>query len=303
MIAGGTVVRVLQAGNMLGEGVTWAHREGALYWTDIEAATLWRYRPADREVRQWLLPERLASFALCSSEGWLLLGLSKRLALFHLDSCRLIHVADVEPSLPTRLNDGACDREGRFVCGTMDTSNPCQAIGGLYRLDTDFSLERLPLGDFAISNSLAFSPNGRALYFSDSARRTIQRCAYARNGDLGPPQMFVDLGAADGVPDGAAVDAEGCLWSAHWGMGRIVRYRADGTEDMRIRVPVSQPTRVAFGGPDLRTLFITSAREGLTDAELRREGSAGDLFAIEPGPRGVVEPLFAGDPERLAAAI
>jgi len=106
---------VLEAGNRLGEGVLWCPRAQALYWTDIHAATLWRYTPGDGGTRQWRLPERLASFALCEADGWLLLGLASQLAFFQLDSGLLLPIVEVEPGLPTRLNDGVCDRQGRFV--------------------------------------------------------------------------------------------------------------------------------------------------------------------------------------------
>ena len=300
MIASMAAVSILRTGNQLGEGVLWSRRESALYWTDIETATLWRYFPVTAAVQRWCLPERLACIALCASDGWLLLGLSKRLALFNIASNRLIPLMDVEAELPTRLNDGACDREGRFVFGTMDENSPPQEIGGFYRLHSDFRLERLPLSSVAISNSLAFSPDGRILYFCDSKNRKILCCDYSSDGQVGTPRLFVDLGRLQGVPDGAAVDAEGYIWSAQWGMSRVTRYRPDGTEDMHIDVPASQPTRVAFGGTELQTLFITSARQGLTSAILQQEKFAGDLFAVDPGPRGVGEAPFAGDPELAA---
>ena len=172
---------VVEAGNMLGEGIVWCERAQALYWTDIHAATLWRHTPASGETRQWHLPERLASFALCEADGWLLLALASRLAFFRLADGALYTIREVEPELPTRCNDGACDRRGRFVFGTLHEpadGGPKQAIGGFWRLNAELTLEKLPLESVAISNSLAFSPDGGTLYYCDSLARTIRCCGH-----------------------------------------------------------------------------------------------------------------------------
>ncbi|OOG58502.1 gluconolaconase [Rhodanobacter sp. B05] len=293
---------VLAAGNQLGEGVLWCARAQALYWTDIPAATLWRYTPHDGSTRQWALPERLASFALCEADGWLLLGLASQLAFFHMESGELQPIVAVEAGLPTRLNDGVCDRQGRFVFGTLH--EPLQGesqrpVGGFYRLNADLALERLPLPTVAISNSLAFSPDGATLYYCDSPTRRIQCCDYHADGSVGAARTFVDLAGIEGEPDGSTVDAEGGLWNAQWGMSRVVRYRPDGSEDTVVHVPTRQPTRAAFGGPALDTLYITSAREGLSADRLREEPLAGALFAVTAGVRGISEARFAGVPGRV----
>lgn len=293
--------RALAAGNALGEGIVWCPRTQALYWTDIQAATLWRHRPDSGATETWPMPERLASFALCARPDWLLLGLATRLAFLHLPSGALEPIAEVEPGLPTRLNDGACDRQGRFVFGTLDESSPKRPIGGFYRLGTDLTLQRLPLGGVAISNSIAFSPDGGTMYFCDSPTRRIRRCDYGADGTLGAPCDFVDLGDVDGEPDGSAVDAEGGLWNAQWGLGRVVRYRPDGCPDCIVEVPAMQPTRPAFGGPRLDTLYVTSARDGLSARALREDPGAGDLFAATVPVQGLPEPVFAGSPRSADA--
>ncbi|TAM19102.1 MAG: SMP-30/gluconolactonase/LRE family protein [Rhodanobacter sp.] len=288
---------VLEAGNVLGEGIVWCDRAQALYWTDIQAGTLWRHAPASGETQHWVLPERLASFALCEADGWLLLALASRLAFFRLADGALHTVCEVEPKLPTRCNDGACDRQGRFVFGTLHEpagGGPKQAIGGFWRLDGDLSLQRLPLESVAISNSLAFSPDGGTLYYCDSPTRIIRCCEYGDT--VGPSRNFVDLRGISGEPDGSCVDADGGLWNAQWGMGRVVRYHPDGREDRVIPVPAHQPTRPALGGAALDTLYVTSARDGLDATELAADPLAGALFAARIDARGLPEPRFAGRP-------
>jgi L-arabinonolactonase len=288
---------VLDARNTLGEGVIWCTRSQSVYWTDIHRGVLWRLHPASGNTRQWTMPERLASFALCEDDGWLLLGLASGLAFFHLESEALIRIADVEAGLPTRLNDGACDREGRFVFGTLHEpadGEARRAAGHFYRLHADLALETLPLGQVAISNSIAFSPDGGTMYYCDSTTRIVSRCRYGD--ELAYAQTHIDLSDQHGEPDGSAVDSEGGLWNAEWGSGRVVRYNRDGTQDLVITVPTPQPTRIAFGGERLNMLYITSARDGLSADALAQDPYAGGLFAVEVPFTGLPEPHFAGRP-------
>ncbi len=289
-------VRVIaDIANELGEGVTWCTTEHCLYWTDIAQAQLWRYHPADGDMRTWPMPERLGCLALTQTPGWLLLGFASRLALWHVDSGECIHLHTIEPNSSTRINDGACDRSGRFVFAMFDEAAPKRPIGGIYRLARDFSLQRLPLPGVAIGNGIAFSADGTRLYYCDSAEGLIRYCDYAVDGRLGAPQIFAAVD--QGEPDGAAVDANDHLWSAHWGASRLVRYAPDGRVDRIVDVPVRQPTRCAFGGADLQRLFVTSAWLGLDAAARARDAQAGALLAIENlGIRGLPEPRFAGDP-------
>ncbi|CAH2927401.1 MAG: L-arabinolactonase (EC [uncultured Paraburkholderia sp.] len=280
----------------LGEGATWCAKTGRFYWTDIEGARLWRYDPADERSTSWAMPERLATFALCADPHYLLLGLASRLAFFDLATGETHHIVDVEPGLNTRVNDGRCDRQGRFVFGTKDEGSPLQAIGGFYRLDHDLTLERLPLPAPAISNSIAFSPDGATMYYCDSPTREIRACDYGADGSVANDRLFTRLTDANGEPDGSTVDRDGGLWNAQWGGGRVVRYGADGVETERVDVPTVQPSCVALGGAQLGKLYITSARVGLDAAALAGDSRAGGVFIATPARRGLPEPVFLGAP-------
>ncbi len=290
----------VQAGNQLGEGVVWCDRAQALYWTDIHASMLWRYVPASGAVRSWPMPERLASFALCVADGWLLLALASRLAFLNADNGELREICALPIAPDARANDGACDRQGRFVFGTMH--EPAQGskrpVGQFLRLDADLTLHALPLPRVAIANSVAFSPDGATMYFCDSLQKKIERCEYGD--EIGAVATFVDLRSLEGgEPDGTCVDSEGGVWNAQWGASRVVRYLADGRENRVVALPTAQPTRAAFGGPALSTLYVTSAHDGMSGAVRSLDRHAGDVFAFEPGVAGLREPRFAGDPDAV----
>ena len=275
----------------LGECVLWCDRLRALYWTDIEGATLSRWNADAGRTRIWILPERLGSFALCGEPGQLLLGLASGIALFDLEREAMTPIIPVEPKLPnTRINDGRCDAQGRFVFGMF---NPAAApIGLFYRVRADLSIEALPLPAVGVANSIAFSPDGTRMYFADSPTRIIQCVDYGAGGSLGAPRTFVRLGAHEGFPDGSAVDAEGGLWNAQWDGGCVVRYGADGIPTDRIALPARRPTCPAFGGAGLDRLFVSSARIGLDEAALLAQPGSGGVFALSPGRRGLAEHRF-----------
>lgn len=305
MNAGTTRARLLvDSRNALGEGSTWCSRTGALYWTDIEGARLWRHLPAGHRqgerTESWPMPERLACFALTGLDDTILVGLATHLAFFDLRSGACDKIVDVEPGLNTRLNDGRCDRAGRFVFGMKDEGSPPRPIGGFYRLNTDLTLERLALPPAAIANSIAFSPDGARMFFCDSPSREIRVCDYRDDGSVANVRVFARLTDATGEPDGSTVDAEGGVWNAQWGGARVVRYGTNGEETERIEMPTAQPSCVAFGatGAVLDTLFITSARVGLDESALSEDPFAGGVFTAPTRRAGLPEPRFAGMPRR-----
>lgn len=279
----------------LGECVLWCERTGRLLWTDIPAATLWTYTPATGRTASWPMPERLCCFALTGSDDRLLLGLASGLAFFTFSSGKVTRICDVEPGMPsTRLNDGRCDRQGRFVFGMFNQAdNPKHALGGFYRLNLDLSLERLPLPNAAIANSICFSPNGRRMYFADSAQKAILYADYNPcSAEVGRVHTFVAADTVPGEPDGATIDADGYLWSTRWGAGIVARFAPDGRLERTVSLAASQPSCPAFGGPDLATLFVTSAHVGMSDSERAAAPSSGALFAQALDVRGLPESRF-----------
>ncbi|WP_175673413.1 SMP-30/gluconolactonase/LRE family protein [Burkholderia ambifaria] len=287
-----SATRLADTRNTLGEGATWCDKTHALYWVDIEGAQLWRCRADGSDLTQWPMPERLACFALTHDPDVLLVGLATQLAFFDLRSGAFTRIVDVEPELPTRLNDGRCDPSGAFVFGMKDESgDPPRAVGGFYRLNADLTLERLALPPAAIANSIAFSPDGSKMYFCDSLVREILVCDYGRAGVAGV-RPFARLTDADGDPDGSTMDRDGGLWNAQWGGRRVVRYAADGVETERIAVPTAQPSCVTLDGEG--RLYVTSARVGLSDDALASDADAGGVFVAQTRHAGLPTARFAG---------
>jgi L-arabinonolactonase len=275
----------------LGECPLWCDRTNSLWWTDIESRSISR-RGADGEVKHWSLPEKVGSFALCADDARLLLGLASGIALFDPSNGRMSELVPLNAGDPEiRINDGRCDRQGRFVFGLFNKA--AAPVGHFYRVSGDLRIERLPLPPAGVGNSIAFSPDGTTMYYADSPTRTIFSVDYRADGSLGEPRVFVVLPADAGFPDGSTVDAQGGLWNAQWMGSCVVRYDSTGRETARFALPVSKPTCPAFGGPQLDELYVTSARIGLDSDALQREPSAGGVIALTPGWRGLPESRFA----------
>jgi len=279
----------------LGEGIVWSPRLRSLLWTDIEQSTLWMYRPHDQMTRQWSLPDRLGSFAVCES-GRLLLGLAKSLAFADLDAAsgpelRVLSIVPIEPRIArTRINDGRTDREGNFVFGTMNEDH--HPNGSFYQYSTRFGLRRL-VADVAIPNSICFSLDGRTMYFCDSPTGVIRQCEYdAASAGVDNVREFTRYAEGTGFPDGSIVDSEGCLWNSVWGAGVVRRFDPDGKLVGEIPVPSRNVTCAAFGGDSLDQLFVTSSRQEMTEQQLSAAPVSGGVFVVLPGTRGVSDALF-----------
>lgn len=289
-----TAALALDARCTLGEGLAWDAANGAWLWTDIEAACLWRWAGPGQVPRRLALPDRLGSFARCRS-GRLLLGLAKGLAWGREqgDRMEVTPLVPVEPAEPrTRINDGRTDRQGHFVFGTFNQSPERRPICGFYQYSSHHGLRRLALPAVAIANSICFSPDGATMYFTDTWQGSILQCSY----DAGSARVsnLREFARVDGAgPDGAVVDAEGCLWSAQWGAGRVVRYAPSGEPLLTVGLAAPHVSCPAFGGEAMDELMLTSARAELDASALAEAPLSGGLFHLRlPGITGLADALF-----------
>lgn len=291
-----TEVRVaLDAKAKLGEGPVWCPREQALYWVDILEPALKRFDPASGATRSWTVPDLIGCFALRESGG-AILALRKGFHAFDFATGKTSVIVEPEAANPeNRFNDGKCDRRGRFWAGSMHFAGlPRKPAGALYRLDPGLSVRRMETG-IRTSNGLGWSPDNRTMYYTDTRAQCIWAYDFdLESGAIENRRTLADVPVETGYPDGMTVDAEGFVWSVNWGGWRIVRYAPDGRIERTVMLPVEQPTSCSFGGPDLRTLYVTSARDGLDEGTRARQPLAGAVFAFEPGTAGLPEPRFAG---------
>ena len=281
----------LDARATIGEAPTWVAEEQAIYWIDIKQPALHRFDVRTQSDRAWVVTSDIGAFALMPEHGAALVAL--REGMFRLDfaSGALAPLAP-PPFDPAqfRFNEGACDASGRFWVGVMfdplESSAQAQRAS-LHSFTLRGGLRSEP--DVAeLHNGMAWSPDGRTFYLSHSQRREIFAYRFdAPAGALSSRRCFVRISNDLGVPDGAAVDTEGAYWCALHGGGRLHRYTADGKLDVEILLPVSQPSMCAFGGHDLDTLYITSARDNLTTEQLEAQPLAGALLCVRPGYAGV----------------
>lgn len=279
----------------VGEGAVWDAQTGVLWWVDIPAGLIYRYDASDGSNTCFDFGEPVGCLAV-RSLGGLVLATKSGFWTFDPVTGTRNHLSDPEAHLPlNRFNDGATDMQGRFWAGSMKDGGDPEPLGAFYRLDPDHSVT--PWKDsIYTTNGLAFSPDGRRMYFSDSnpAVRTIWVADYdGDTGTPGAPRVFFDTRQVAGRPDGGTVDADGCYWQAGVSGWQLYRITPDGRIDRTIDVPVEKPTKPMFGGPDLDTLYFTSIGVGL-DPE-RPQPLAGSLFALTGlGVTGVPQTRFAG---------
>ncbi len=286
---------VVRESCVLGESPVWSVAEQAIYWVDVLNPKIHRHDPATGAHDSWLVETEIGSIGLASGKK-LVTGLRMGFALYDLDAAKFEIIDDPEGGgrlNANRLNDGKVDRAGRFWCGSMQDPGH-EPVGTLYRLDTDRTVH--PMADgIRIPNALCWSPDDRTMYFADSLAGRIWAYDFdLATGAIDNRRVFAEATEGGGHQDGATVDAEGCVWSAHIFGGRVVRYDPDGRIEREIQVPTPRVTSCAFGGRDLDTLFITTASMRMSREELAADPLAGSLFAVETGVRGLPEPRFGG---------
>lgn len=284
------LVDIIRCRNTLGEGVLWDARSQSLWWTDIEESALYRYRPKTGSLQKIPTPERLASFGFIAGTHLLIAAFASGFAFFDPYSGDVDWITrPLAEKSGIRLNDGRVDGAGRFWCGTVtETSGP---TGVLYCLHGDGRLSENMHG-IRIANTICWSPDTTRMYFADSPQHKIDVHDFdVATGLMSAPRTFAELEGGF-EPDGAVTDAEGFLWNAQWGAGRIVRYSPDGGIDHILPLPVSQPTCLSFGGQNLDHLFVTSARKNLSALELEAQPLAGNLFIFKTSTRGTTATGF-----------
>lgn len=283
---------ILSVGNVLGEGILWDSRRERLWWTDIQARRLYRYDLTGGTLEILEAPERVGSFGLVAGSERLIVAFASGIAIYEptQQAVEWLHCPDPLVS-GVRFNDGRVDRGGRFWAGTMVEDDRPEAAGCLYSLQGAGPARR-HLENLSISNGLCVSPDGKRLYHADSPTREISVYELLEpQGALGERRPFART-PEGAYPDGAAIDAEGCVWSAHWGAGCVVRYTPAGRVDQVLEIPTKQPSCVCFGGPDLDILCVTSAREGLDGNASSLDAHAGDVFFYRMGVQGLPEAEF-----------
>ena len=287
-----TAQAVLAARARLGEGPVWDPDRQRLYWVDIYNHRVHEFNPVSQSDRWFDTGDVVAALALTRQNG-LLLALRNRLAFLDLASGKVEPLARLDLSLRgARFNDGKCDPQGRFWIGTM-SEEPGQ--GALYRYDSDGSLHVMETG-LTISNGLGWSPDGASFYLTDSYLREIYVYRFdAGSGMIGDRRVLVSFSDDAPAPDGLTIDRRGHIWTALWNGWGIVHLDANGREIERIPLPVQRPTSVAFGGPGLTDLYITSASVDLSQTEIQRGFQAGDLFCISGAAEGIRSQPFAAE--------
>ncbi|HKJ26725.1 MAG TPA: SMP-30/gluconolactonase/LRE family protein [Anaerolineales bacterium] len=282
--------------NQLGEGPLWHPDEQALYWVDIHQNRVERYSLAN-EKRQTIQFQRMVTALGLRKSGGFIAATADGVGYWDGQSAQVALFAHPETHFPeNRFNDGKVGPDGRFWAGTMrervdlDTPPP----GSLYRVDADETVQKMETG-LHISNGLGWSPDRRFFYLTDSPRKTITRYRFDSNeGEITERKIFLHTPDEPGVPDGLAVDAEGCIWSARWGGWKVARYSPKGETLQEIHLPVEYVTSCAFGGADLKTLFITTAWTPLNADARAAQPLAGDIFSVEVDVQGQMPWRFAG---------
>jgi sugar lactone lactonase YvrE len=285
---------VLDAQATLGEGAIWHARERRLYWVDITAGRVHAFDPSTGSDRCWELGQPVGT-VVPRARGGLMVALHHGFAAYDPDKKELTPWSDPEEHLPrNRFNDGKCDPAGRFWAGTMSMDREPQA-GSLYCLYPDGNVQ-VRVRNVTTSNGITWSLDQKTMYYIDTPTRRVTAFDYdVDRGEISHPRTILAVPEMNGKPDGMTIDAEGMLWIAHWDGSRVTRWDPrHGTLLDTIPVPAQRVTSCAFGGPELKDLFITSARSGLTDSELARQPQAGGLFCARPGVAGVTAFEFAG---------
>lgn len=286
----GTVELVLDAKARLGEGPIWHARKNLLYWLDIENGEVHVFDPASGRDRVLNVGQQVGT-VVPRARGGVMLAVAKGFASLDLESGAFAVVANPEPSTGNRFNDGKCDPAGRFWAGTIGKSG----TANVYRLDADLTSHKVIEG-ITCSNGIVWSLDRRTMYYIDTPTQCVVAYDYDdATGAIANKRVAITVAKEQGYPDGMTLDAEGMVWVGMWDGWALTRWNpATGQLLETVKLPVARVTAAAFGGPDLGTLYITTAWTALSDAERARQPLAGGLFTYVPGVKGVPASEFAG---------
>ncbi|MCD6355244.1 MAG: SMP-30/gluconolactonase/LRE family protein [Prolixibacteraceae bacterium] len=285
---------VLDSKSNLGEGSIWNYKTGELIWINITGKILNFYRPATGSNKEMFTGQMIGT-VVPTETGDVLVALQHGIYRFDPKTGTKKLIVDPEENLPdNRFNDGKCDPAGRFWAGTMSTVGK-QNNGTLYRLDADSTIHKM-IENVSISNGIVWSADKTKMYYIDTPTQKVMAYDYDNEtGNISNPKVAVNVSKELGAPDGMTIDAEGNLWVALWGGSAVGCWNPKtGKLLKKIDVPAKNVTSCAFGGADLATLFITTARQGTSDEELNKFPNAGGVFKIKPGVKGV-EAFFFHD--------
>jgi L-arabinonolactonase len=281
---------------ILAECALWNEQDQSIYWVDIIGAKIQRCNAKSHAVETFAMPYRIGCFSFTPIQNEIIAAFDIGIARYNLVTEELEWLAQPEIHLKTnRFNDGRTDRQGRFWAGTMNEAYNSEdndsVLGKVYCFGLDKQC-KAKIPKVAISNGLCWSADGKTVYHADSPKRTINAYDFdTKTAELSNRRVFAQT-QGHRFPDGSIVDAHDCLWNAQWGASQVIRYNVDGSVDLALDLPVSQPSSVAIGGPNMDWLIVTTARHSLASERLAAEPQAGNIFVYQlHGVTGIAEPL------------
>ncbi|WP_312094926.1 SMP-30/gluconolactonase/LRE family protein [Niallia sp.] len=285
---------VLDAKAVLGEGPCWDFRNNILYWVDIEGKKVHMYNQISGKHKKIQLDREISAIIPCKTKDTeFIVTLDNGFHFLNIETGQLEFIADPEQNIEhNRFNDGKCDASGRLWAGTMCRDGKTKDAA-LYCLDKDGKLTK-KINQLRISNGMAWTSNNHYLYHIDTPSQKVTRYEYdIETGDLGKAKQIIDFSEEEGFPDGMTIDSQEMLWIAHYGGGRVSRWNPESGEKLgEIRLPVPNVTSCTFGGKKLNELYITTARSGLDEEELKKYPQSGGVFKAKLDIPGVKTYLY-----------
>jgi len=266
---------------LLGEGPVWDVNRQVICWIDILAGEILEYSPAD-DFKKTLSIHQMIGAVVIRKNGHFLAALKNGFGFIDRKTGSVSMISNPEPDLPgNRFNDGKCDPEGRFWAGTMSHVDEPEK-GSLYTLNTDLTITK-KIEKTSISNGMAWSSDNKTYYYIDTPTHAVAAFHFdTTTGEISLKKIIIQIPQKDGSPDGMTIDSEGMLWIAHWDGWQITRWNpGTGKKILAIPLPAARITSCTFGGDNLQDLYITSARTGLNDDQLKNQPLAGSLFVIK----------------------